>query len=59
MGGLRDCCQGPEGAGRGTAHDPEHLRTVDGRISPFPTVLHLFASQSRCTFALGSSFYCR
>ena len=33
------------------------LRTVDGRISPFPMVLNLFASRSRCAFALGSTFH--
>ena len=33
------------------------LRTVDGRISPFPLVLNLFASRSRCAAALGSTFH--
>ncbi len=33
------------------------LRTVDGRISPFPLVLNLFASRSRCASALGSTFH--
>ena len=32
------------------------IRTVDGRISPFPLVLNLFASRSRCASALGSTF---
>jgi len=30
----------------------ERLRTTDGRISPYPTVLNLFASRPRCAFAL-------
>lgn len=30
----------------------EKLRTADGRVSPFPTVLNLFASRPRCAFAL-------
>jgi len=32
------------------------LRTVDGRISPFPVVVNLFASRQRCAFAAESGF---
>jgi 2,5-furandicarboxylate decarboxylase 1 len=32
------------------------LRTADGRVSPYPLVLNLFASRQRSAFAAGSSF---
>jgi len=35
----------------------DRLRTADGRISPFPSVLDLFASRHRCAFALGSGYH--
>jgi len=34
-----------------------NVRGVDGRRSPFPLVLNLFASRDRCAFALGSTFH--
>jgi 2,5-furandicarboxylate decarboxylase 1 len=32
------------------------LRTITGKISPFPVVLNLFASRQRSAFAVGSTF---